>query len=233
MSKVVHIMPVGLKKDRLLESIRQSGYPIQKVYLVMGKDKDLSGEQEIYKVAADIEQTLSVLVEVEKIYVDKLNVYSAALDILGVVKKEFDGGNKILINATDSPRTLCIACYVSAQLSSSTLYIAMPKYENGNEVGISDVINIPIPPLKKISDDKLTVVKTVREQDGEVESINRLIDLFEGKTDNQKKYMAQRARMSYHLKGLEEDGLVEMQREGKNVKIKLTELGKAYALMAN
>lgn len=233
MSKVVHIMPVGLNKNRLLESIRQSGYPIQKVYLAMGKNNALSGENEVYRVAEEIEQTLSVLVEVEKIYVDKLNVYSAALDMLEIVKQESEEGNKVLINATDSPRTLCIACYISAQLSSNTLYIAMPKYESGSEVGISDVINIPIPPLKKISEDKLTVVKTVREQDGEVESINRLIDLFEGKTDNQKKYMAQRARMSYHLKGLEEDGLVEMHREGKNVKIRLTELGKAYALMAN
>lgn len=233
MNKVVHIMPVGLKKDRLLESIRQSGYPIQKVYLVLGKDKKLSGEEETYKIAEEIEKTLNVLVEVDKIYVDKLNVYAAALEILSVIKEELVDGNEILINASDSPRTLCIACYISAQLSGSKLYIAMPKYENGNEVGIANVIEIPIPPLKRISNDKLTVVKTVQEQGGEVESINKLIDLFEGKTDNQKKYMAQRARMSYHLKGLEEDGLVEMHREGKNVKIRLTELGKAYALMAH
>ena len=39
--------------------------------------------------------------------------------------------------------------------------------------------------------------------------------------------------MSYHLKGLEDDGLVEMKREGKNVRIILTELGKAYALIAD
>lgn len=233
MTKVVHIMPVGLKKERLLESIRQSGYPIQKVYLVLGKDKKLSGESETYNIANEIEKTLNVLVEVEKIFVNKLDVYAAALEMLKVVKKEHDEGNEVLINATDSPRTLCIACYISAQLSSNRLYIAMPLYENGNEVGIADVVEIPIPPLKRISNDKLTVVKTVQEQGGEVESINKLIDLFEGKTDNQKMYMAQRARMSYHLKGLEQDGLVEMHREGKNVKIKLTELGKAYALMGS
>lgn len=233
MSKVVHIMPVGLKKERLLESIRRSGHPIQKVYLVLGKDKKLSGEENVHKTAEEIEKTLNVLVEVEKIYVDKLDVYSAALEMLKVIKKEITEGNEVLINASDSIRTLCISCYVAAQLSGSRLYIALPKYENGEEVGIDKVVEIPIPPLKKISDDKLVIVKTLQEQGGEVESINRLIELLEGKTeDDQKKYMAQRARMSYHLKGLEEDGLVEMRREGKNVKIKLTELGKAYALMS-
>ena len=90
-----------------------------------------------------------------------------------------------------------------------------------------------IPPIKRISDDKLTIIKVLKEQGGEVESINKLIDLLEGKTNDQKRYMAQRARMSYHLKGLEDDGLVEMKREGKNVRIILTELGKAYALIAD
>ncbi|AEA46647.1 HFX_2341 family transcriptional regulator domain-containing protein [Archaeoglobus veneficus] len=232
MSKVVHIMPVGLNKERLLESIRRSGYPIQKVYLVLGNDKGLSGEEDVHKAAEEIEKTLNVLVEVEKIYVDKLDVYSAALDMLKVIKTELDEGNEILINASDAPRTLCIACYIAAQLSGSRLYIAMPKYEGGKEVGIEKIVEIPIPPLKRISDDKIVIVKTIQEQGGEVESINKLIELLEGKTEDQKKYMAQRARMSYHLKGLEEDGLVEMRREGKNVKIKLTELGKAYALMA-
>ncbi len=232
MTKVVHIMPVGLNKDRLLESIRRSGYPIQKVYLVLGKDKSLSGEEDIHKAADEVEKTLNVLVEVEKVYVDKLDVYAAALGMLEVIKRELDENNEILINASDSPRTLCIACYIAAQLSGGKLYIAMPRYRGGEEAGIEKIVEIPIPPLKRISDDKIVIVKTIQEQGGEVGSINRLIELLEGKTEDQKRYMAQRARMSYHLKGLEQDGLVEMNREGKNVKIRLTDLGKAYALMA-
>lgn len=92
-------------------------------------------------------------------------------------------------------------------------------------------MEIPIPPLKKITDDKVDIIKVIESQGGQVESINKLIELIEGKITDQKKYMAQRARMSYHLKGLEEDGIVEMKREGKNIRIRLTELGRAYALM--
>ena len=58
-----------------------------------------------------------------------------------------------------------------------------------------------------------------------------MIELTEGKIEEHRKYMAQRARMSYHLKGLEEDGLIEMKREGKNVRIRLTPLGRAFAIM--
>jgi DNA-binding transcriptional ArsR family regulator len=137
-----------------------------------------------------------------------------------------------MINATDAPRTLVISCYIAAQLSGSRLYIALPKYEDGKEIGIDRILEISIPPLKKISNDKVEIIKLIQDNGGEVESINRLIDLLEGRTGDQKKYMAQRARMSYHLKGLEEDGLITMRREGKNVKIILTELGRAYALMA-
>ncbi len=231
MSKVVHVMPVGVNKERLLESIRKSGYPIQKVYLVLGKDIDLD-EKAVNSAAAEIEKTLNVLVEVGKIEVEKMDVYAAALDMLKIIKKEIDEGSEVLINATDASRTLCLASYVAAQLSNSKLYMAIPKVEDGKEVGIEKIVEIAIPPLKRISDDKILIIKTIQEQGGEVESINKLIELLEGKTEDQKRYMAQRARMSYHLKGLEEDGLVEMKREGKNVKIRLTELGQAFALMA-
>jgi DNA-binding transcriptional ArsR family regulator len=224
MNKTVHVMPVGLNRDILLESTKLSGKPIQKVYLVLGKVDD----EQIIKNAEEIEKTLSVLVEVNKIEVDKSDIYATALDILKVIKDELKEGNEVLINASDTTRELCIACYISAQLSGSKLYMAVTS--NGKVEGI---IEVPVPPLKKISDDKLTIIKTLEEQGGEVESINKLIELLEGKTEDQKKYMAQRARMSYHLKGLEEDGLVEMRREGKNVRIRLTELGKAYALMAD
>jgi DNA-binding transcriptional ArsR family regulator len=231
MSKVVHILPVGMNKELIIESIKRGGYPIQKVYLVLPSDGSFSGGEDILKNAEEIEKTLSVLVEVEKIYVDVLDVYGSALEILKAIKKEYNEGNEVLINATDSARTLTISCYVAAQISGSRLYIALPRYVEGKEAGVERIVEIPIPPLKKITDDKVEIIKVIESQGGEVESINKLIELIEGKITDQKKYMAQRARMSYHLKGLEEDGIVEMKREGKNVRIRLTELGRAYALM--
>jgi len=129
MSRVVHVMPVGVNKERLLESIRKSGYPIQKVYLVLGKDIDMDFEA-VKTSAAEIEKTLKVLVEVDKINVDKMDVYTAALDMLKVIKVEMDEGSDVLINVTDASRTLCLASYVAAQLSGSKLYMAIWNREN-------------------------------------------------------------------------------------------------------
>ncbi|HDD36413.1 MAG: hypothetical protein J7K36_05695 [Archaeoglobaceae archaeon] len=224
MSKVVYIMPVNPEKEILLESIKKIDHPIQKVYLLLGKD-----DNESQKAAEEIEKTLNVLIEVEKTYIDENDVYSAVLEILKIVKREISEGNEVIVNATGSTKTVCIACYIASQLSRSKFYMMMQKVENGKVV--NEIVELLIPPLKKIGEDKVTIIKIISEEGGEVESINKLIELLEGKTKDQKEYMAQRARMSYHLKGLEEDGLVVMQREGKNVKIKLTELGKAYALM--
>ena len=224
MSKVVYIMPVNPEKEILLESIKKIDHPIQKVYLLLGKD-----DNESQKAAEEIEKTLNVQIEVEKTYIDENDVYSAVLEILKIVKREISEGNEVIVNATGSTKTVCIACYIASQLSRSKFYMMMQKVENGKVV--NEIVELLIPPLKKIGEDKVTIIKIISEEGGEVESINKLIELLEGKTKDQKEYMAQRARMSYHLKGLEEDGLVVMQREGKNVKIKLTELGKAYALM--
>ncbi len=224
MSKVVYIMPVNPEKEILLESIKKIDHPIQKVYLLLGKD-----DNESQKAAEEIEKTLNVLIEVEKTYIDENDVYSPVLEILKIVKREISEGNEIIVNATGSTKTVCIACYIASQLSKSKFYMMMKKVENGKVV--NEIVELLIPPLKKIGEDKVTIIKIISEEGGEVESINKLIELLEGKTKDQKEYMAQRARMSYHLKGLEEDGLVVMQREGKNVKIKVTELGKAYALM--
>jgi len=225
MSRVVHVIAVGMNKERIMESIKTSGYPIQKAYLVLPR------EGEYQEVAKSIENALSVLIEINKIYIDEFDVYGSAIEILKALKDEKEMGSEIYINASDAPRTLTIACYIVAQLLNGRLYIGLPKYEDGREVGISKVVEIIVPPLKKISDDKLRILKVIDENGGEVESINSLIKLIEGKLEKHKAYMAQRAKMSYHLKGLEKDGLVEMRREGKNVRIRLTPLGKAFCII--
>ena len=219
--KTVHIIPMGVKTSIILESVKMSGKPIQKAYLVLGKEKN-----ESYKCAEELENALGSFIETDRIYVDSKDLYSASLQILEVIKKEKQEGNDIYINISDVNKELCIACLISAQISKSKIYTAITTNES-----VEMVMDLLMPPIKTIGEDKMTIIKTIDERGGEVESINKLIEIIEGKTEDQKKYMAQRARMSYHLKGLEDDGLVVMTREGKNVRIKLTALGKAYSLM--
>lgn len=210
--KTVHIIPIGKRCDIVLESIKRSGKPIQKAYLIFSREDSCVN---------DVKKALKNFIELEVIRVEN-DVYNALIEILKVIKKEMSEGSKIYINLSDAPKELCLSGLISAQISKVGIYMALTS---------EDVIDLRVPPIKSIGEDKVTLIKVLEENGGEVESINKLIELMEGRIDDQKRYMAQRARMSYHLKGLEEDGLIEMRREGKNVRIRLTSLGKAFVIM--
>jgi len=214
--KTVHIIPLGKRCNIILDSIKMSGKPIQKAYLIVSRDESC---------LSDVLEALKNFIDIDVVRIDG-NIYDASIEMLKVIKRELEEGNDVYVNLSDAPKELCIAGLISAQISKAKIYLAVTS--NGE---VQEVIDLKVPPIKSIGDDKIALIKALEENGGEVESINKLIELVEGKTEDQKRYMAQRARMSYHLKGLEEDGLIEMKREGKNVRIRLTPLGKAYAMV--
>ncbi len=214
MVSFVHVISVESNTAEIVDSVKMSGHPIHKAYLIFDKD-------EAKKYVDEVKNTLSSLVEVETLELKSDGVYDAVVDILKTVRKEIDAGNTVLFNITDSSKLTCLACFISAQISEGKIYI-----KKGDSV-----VEIPTPPIKKVNEDKLEILRALEREGGSVDSINKLIELVEGKLEEQKKYMAQRARMSYHLNGLEEDGLVVTERKGKNLSIYLTELGKAFVAM--
>lgn len=214
MASVVHVIAVESKPSEIVESVKMSGYPIHKAYLVFSSEKARDAVEKV-------KSTLSSLVDVEIVEIKESGVYDAVEQILRTIRKEADEGNKLLFNITDSDKLICLACFISGQISESKVYM---KADGG-------VVEVATPPMKKVNEDKLEILRALEKEGGGVDSINRLIELVEGKLEEQKRYMAQRARMSYHLNGLEEDGLVVTERRGKNLTIHLTELGKAFVAM--
>uniref|UniRef100_A0A7C3MAT2 CRISPR locus-related DNA-binding protein n=1 Tax=Archaeoglobus fulgidus TaxID=2234 RepID=A0A7C3MAT2_ARCFL len=214
MVSFVHVISVESNSSEIVESVKMCGQAIHKAYLIFDKD-------EARKYVDEVRNVLSSLVEVEVLELKGGGVYDAVVEILRTVRKEVEAGNNVLFNITDSSKFTCLACFISAQISEGKIYA-----KKG-----SSVVEIPTPPIKKVNEDKLEILRALEKEGGSVDSINRLIELVEGKLEEQKKYMAQRARMSYHLNGLEEDGLVVTERKGKNLSIFLTELGKAFVAM--
>lgn len=200
MYNLVHLITVESDKDLILKSIKESGYPIQKAYLVIGENND-------NEVVNEIEEKLKALVDVNRIYVSKSSVYDAAQRMLEVIKQEQVKGNKVVVNTTNSSETLCLACHITAQLSDSKLYLKLDDTAKG-------IIELPIPVVKEINKDRLKIIKTLQDNGGSIESLKEFIELIEGKASG-KKYMAQRARLNHYLKSLEEDNLIKMERTGK------------------
>ncbi|MFO7968338.1 MAG: DUF6293 family protein [Archaeoglobaceae archaeon] len=164
--KFVHVLPTCQNNDKILESIKKSVFPVQKVHLVICDD-DL-GE---FK---DMETTLRSVFEVETIDVRLLDIDAMVNKILRAINTEIDCGNMVFLNTTDSPEILNFAFHVSAQISGCKLYTGVPTKDKGVEV-----LDIPVKPRRLVEDDKLKIIKILHQAGDELESLDKLIHLFE------------------------------------------------------
>lgn len=215
---------VGHHKERLLESIRAlRTLPVEKITLFVGS-RDLPGEDKVRKVAEDLKKELEVIWEVKIAEIDKKNVIRAVTQLISAINREKREGRKVVINASGSLRTLAIAGYIASCVTNSRIFTSIPKYnEEGEEIGIEEIVEVPILPVYFPSDEQMEIVEAI---DG---SVNSLDDLVLRLNPNVKKgsneFQKERSRISHHLSKLERLGLIKKTKFGRNVKIELTPLG--------
>jgi CRISPR-associated protein Csa3 len=229
--ETVHIIPVGFSKEKLIDSLRR--YPFQKVYLLIGKNESLEGEGEARKTAREMKRDLQGVAEVKVLQVDKEDVFEAVKELIRIVKDEKARGNEVMINVSGSMRTLGIACYLAASLTGAKIYAGISKYGMGKEkpVGVEKVIEIPLFPAMKLSKEKEDVLRVLYKNGGEVGSLEDIIaELKSWLKPGTKEYRAERSRVSYLVNGLKEDGLVEAEKSGKVLRVRLSKLGEIYAM---
>ncbi len=115
MVSFVHVISVESNTAEIVDSVKMSGHPIHKAYLIFDSE-------ESKKHVDEVKKTLSSLVEVEVLELKSDGVYDAVVEILRTVRKEVDAGNTVLFNITDSDKLTCLACFISAQISESKIY---------------------------------------------------------------------------------------------------------------
>jgi len=219
---------VGHHKERLLESIRAlRTLPVEKIVLFVG-DRDLPGEDKVRKVAEDLKKELEVIWDVEIAEINKKDVIRAVTQLISAINREKREGKEVVINASGSLRTLAIAGYIAACVTRSRIFTSIPKYdEKGEEVGIEEIIEIPTLPTDFPSEELMEIVEAIN---GGVDSLDELVfrlnpNIKKGSEEFQK----ERSRISHHLSKLERLGLIKKDKFGRNVKIKLTPLGRFLA----
>ena len=219
---------VGHHKERLLKSIRElRTLPVEKVVLFVG-DKDLPGEDKVRKVAEDLKRELEVIWEVEIVEIDKKDVIRAVTQLIPAINREKREGREVVINASGSLRTLAIAGYIASCVTKSRIFTSIPKYnEKGEEIGIEEIIEIPILPIDFPSEEQMEIVEAIND------GVNSLDELVFRLNPNIKKsseeFQRERSRVSHHLSKLERLGLIKKVKFGRNVKIELTPLGRFLA----
>lgn len=165
--KFVHIVSICQNKDDILESLKESIFPVQKVYLVLC-DNDLQDETK------DIEKTLKLVFGVDIIDVCQLDIGDIVNELLKVINNEISSGNRVFLNSTGSPEILNFAFSVSAHLSGCKLYTGIPAED---KQGIDGVMNVPVESYKSTVDDRLKIIKILHQEGDELESLDRLIRL--------------------------------------------------------
>ena len=223
MAEITHIVPVGHTSEKLIQGIRR--FPVSKVILLLGDNPNLSGEPEAVKTSEEIVEALTGFAEVEKIEVSKEDVYTAALKIIDIVKKENTAGKKVMINVSGSMRTLGIACYIAACLTKTEIYATLSKYEKGTVIGVEKTYSLPLFSFKELPKERMEILTALNK--GEAASVEELIKRMKPSLDEaSKEYKSERSRLSYHLKSLREEGLIETEKEGKNIRLRISQKGR-------
>jgi CRISPR-associated protein Csa3 len=215
---------VGHTKERIIESIRGSRkYSIEKIILVTG-EQESTGEMKSRQIAEELETDLIPFFDVAIIHIDKRDIMRAAGQITGIIRDENSQARDVLINMSGSLRTFSIAAYISGCVTRSRMITAIPKYDkNDNEIGIEDLIDLPPLPLFSLKDEQRRILEGVG--DG-VESLDHLVMRLNPKMrKNSDAFPKERSRLSHHLKNFEEIGLITKVKNGKNVEVRLTDLG--------
>lgn len=217
---------VGHTKERITESIRAlRELPVTRIILAAGKP-DTSGERIARRTAEEVAEELKTIFDVEIVEIDKKNIMNAVLELVDLIERERDKGNDVVFNVSGSLRTFAITAYIAASITNSRVFSSIPRYdENEEEVGIEEMIEIPILPVEFPGKEQMEILDAIG--DG-VSSLDELImrlnpDIERGTRE----FQSERSRLSHHLSKLEKAGFVRREKHGRQVRIELTELGKA------
>jgi len=221
-----HVVFVGHHKDRLIESISAlREIPFSKLFLIIGEDDNLPGEQIVKNVANDIQNELNKLWDLEIRRIDKKSVLKASNQLLKIIQEEKLKGNDVLLNASGSLRTLSVGAYIAACMTRSRMITSIPRYDDaGEEVGVEEIIEIPVIPVDYPGEEQRHIITLIG--DG-VDSLDSIIFMITPDIQkDSKQFRSERSRLSHHLSKLEEAGFIKKEKRGRNISIKLTELGK-------
>lgn len=218
---------VGHHKERILESIRALRLPLEKIILLIGEE-EISGEEKVRKVAEELKEELKGDFKVEVEEINKRDLMKAVVQLLKIIGDERTLGREVVVNASGSLRILAIAGYIASCIAKCRIFTSIPKYdENFEEIGIEQVIEVPILPIDFPMGEQLKVLSAI---DGGLNSLDELVMKLNPTIDrNSRELFNERSRLSHLVSRLEAMGFVKREKSGRNVKITLTELGKILA----
>ncbi len=224
----IMVVFVGHHARRLIDTFRMVGEPVDAICLVRGENKNLEGEDICWSVTEDIQREVQGVWAVSVMDMDKEDVIKAIGQMTSYIHKEQAHGNAVIINASGSMRTLAIAGYFAACITKSRVLTALPTYDSdGRDIGAKKIIDIPLLPIMFPSGEQQDIIDLVRSG---ITSISSIVEKLQpGLAPQSQEVKNERSRISHHLAKMEELRLVTRSKNGREVDVSLTLLGRLFA----
>jgi hypothetical protein len=236
--KNVHIIPIGLEIDRVLAGLKQ--YPTNYAVFLYGTNPKLDVEQKARNNGKKIEKMINATVTVRNEYVDHHDFKNAFHKLNDLFSDLNDEGYRIYVNISSGSRIVSSAAIVIAFMTNSIPYYIYPSKYNIPKTttvlskGYEDIIQIPTMTIESPTEKERLILNALLKKGGEVEKQNELIsnlesqDFFpmQNEREENKKYVARkRAKLNRYLLNLSRRNFVSLKKEGRNVKVGITESG--------
>jgi hypothetical protein len=237
MSKFIHIVPIGLEKDRNIYLLKK--FPPFRVYFLEYKSNSKE-EQKYASLMNEIKKELSSLVTLaEKKYlsVSYENFEESFLTIFEIMVKEKKEGNEVIAHVISGPRLTSFAAWIAASITNSKAYYIrpaqyLPEGEKLISKGFLKEIELFRFPVTIPSRTGLKVLEYLLDnQESMTGSLRYFVEELEMiKLGSIKSRNSAIVKMSYCLRELKRDQYVNITRVSKKrQKIVLTDIGRLVA----
>jgi len=122
MTNYIHIIPIGLEKDRTIYLLQK--FPPSRVYFLNYRNEseaDLKYQEKASKIHKEVD-SLITLAEKKDVTVSYENFEELFLTIFTIMAKEREEGNEVIAHLFSGPRMVCYASWLAASLTDSKAY---------------------------------------------------------------------------------------------------------------
>lgn len=251
----VHITAGGFEYDRILVPMLNK-YPVEKLVMFRSRSSPYGEARKLAGLFLNKLKENPIDVETVKVNIyDFDEVFTKTLEL---IKDHAEKGKKVYINISPVPKLATVAMISAAFLSkykeNLEIFYASPKdylipkmmkyltkidededalerlkelrddfLGHGTALGVENYQDVPVFPIKEIKEVDVEILKALKQKDG-VNSIEELVNTV----NESRKEEIKRSSIQYRLERLEENMLVDTEREERRLKIRLNRLGEVY-----
>jgi DNA-binding transcriptional ArsR family regulator len=249
----VHVVPVGFEYDRIVAPILE--YPADEVVLLRSSNEEYPRQHKLEDNFLGRLQDLPL--EKRSVDLDIYDFEDMLTSISELFRQELSQGKRLFVNLSSAPSLELIALVMAASIYRKLgdirlLYVKPKEYRHakmldvissavakgeeslgdiravaeefvreGLASGVKEIIELSPLPVEPLSDTERAILEGLTQGDaGSVKELVERIRSVKGEVP--------RSNVVYHLESLKSKNLVNMETEGKRVRVSLDRVGTAF-----